>query len=204
MNNREIRDKLEDGYIQARAVLQMVGKPKEHLEKTLHEFVKNIKEMTDAGFTIYEENYAEAELHPDGEKLYSTYCEVELLAKDLDGLMNFCFEGMPASVEVMEPENIVMTANDATRTMNELAHKLHQTDMIAKEANQSHKLMAQSMNILVQNCIGILLHLGPRSIDEIAKSVGIDEKSASAFVKTLIDDKKIIEKDGKYSLAPKV
>lgn len=200
MDKKEIRERLEDGdALQVRAIVQMVGKPKEHIEEALHAFVKKLEDMK-AGFTIYDTQFAEAEQEEEGSSLFSTFCEIEMLCDDVDGLLNFCVEGMPASIEVIEPEDTTVTSHDITRMMNEVIDKLHRADQLAKEARQSNKIMSQSLGIMIQNSITILLNMGPRSKKEIAKIVGIDLEQLPRFLEKLVEDKRISEKDGKYSL----
>ena len=47
-----------DGKIEIRAIIEMLGAPKEHIEATLKEYVENLKKD---GVKINNETYAEAE-----------------------------------------------------------------------------------------------------------------------------------------------
>ena len=41
----DVKEKLDEGYIQSRVVVEVIGKPKEHVEKTMQEYVDKIKRI---------------------------------------------------------------------------------------------------------------------------------------------------------------
>ena len=43
MEQREIRQKISEGYIHIRAIIEVLGKPKDYVEKSLTEYLEKIK-----------------------------------------------------------------------------------------------------------------------------------------------------------------
>ena len=72
--------------ILARTVLEILGKPKEHVEGTLKKYVESIKE--DKNFTIIKEHYEPAEEQDDG--MFSVFAELELETFKVENLTGFC------------------------------------------------------------------------------------------------------------------
>ena len=64
-----VKEKLDAGYIQCRVIIELVGKPKEHIEKTLRSYVEKIKQ--NENYDVLEQEYAQApELKPSASWLY--------------------------------------------------------------------------------------------------------------------------------------
>ena len=57
MNDKEIRTKIDEGWIRSIVIIEMVGKPKEHVEETLRSYMSTIKE--DKDLAVLKEDYAE-------------------------------------------------------------------------------------------------------------------------------------------------
>ena len=203
MNKREIREKVEDGALQVSAILQIVGKPKEHVDKTLTTFVEKLKTAHDLGYQIYQAEIHEAQLQEDTESLYSAFADVEMICNDIKSLMYFCMHAMPASVEVIEPEEFTFPSHAITDIMNDFVARIHETDDVAKKIRQEHKFMSQSLGIMIQNAIMIFLNLGPRNSRSISEHIGVDQDQVDVFLKKLTADKKLVQSGENYALATK-
>ena len=92
-------DILDKGGLYTRVIIEIAGSPKEHIEKSMQSLVENIKKKS--GLDVKHEDTAEAE---ENEKMWTTFTELEILFKRLDTLLDFIYEFMPASIEVIEPE----------------------------------------------------------------------------------------------------
>ncbi|MDP6293769.1 MAG: hypothetical protein QGG83_03350, partial [Candidatus Woesearchaeota archaeon] len=90
---------MEKVPVTARVVLEIVGAPKEHVEKSLKEYVADIKKSNE----ILTEVFHPAE---EKERLWTSFFELEIKFKSAMHLLDFCFESMPSSVEIMEPNEI--------------------------------------------------------------------------------------------------
>ena len=105
------------GEIHVRTILEMMGAPKEYIEKTLKDYIEKLKK----DLNIVKEDYEEAK---EQGKMFSAFCELEIKFKDILELLDFCFEALPSSIEILSPENLSYKSNDFTDFLNDL--QLHQ------------------------------------------------------------------------------
>ena len=133
-----VKAKLEEGWIQCRVLLEMIGKPKEHIEKSIKEVIENIKK--DEEMIVVDEKIAEIkkkdmEGKEDGliKDMWATFAEMDILFKDLTKITYFSFEYMPSSIEISEPQELKMRAIELSEFFNDLQARLHEVNMIAKQ-----------------------------------------------------------------------
>ena len=107
---------------------------------------------------------------------------------------------MPASVEVISPENVTLSGTNATGLVNDFIAKMHERDMVAKESNQTIRLLTQNINLLVENLVISALHYKASTVDELSKTTGVDKTKIPLFIEKLVKEDKVIENAGKYSL----
>src|SRR3989344_1166139 len=88
--------------IRCRAIIEMLGAPKEYIDKILRDYIAKIK---NEGAKIVSERYEEA---VQQDKLFSNFVEMEILFDKPSQLLSFCFESMPSSIEIIEPEALVL------------------------------------------------------------------------------------------------
>ncbi|MFW5746377.1 MAG: hypothetical protein ACOCWQ_02375 [Nanoarchaeota archaeon] len=196
MDSQEIKEKREEGYLTARVILELVGKPKEHITKTLKGYIKKIEE--DERYILMDKTVKRPK--KTEQSMYSVFAELQIMVKDLRTVFDFSMDYMPASIEVEHPEKITLDMHTASDIANDFVGKLHHVDLGVKGVAQKNRILSQSVGILIQNAILILLNLGAKSKKEIAQYIGVQEEQLPVFLKKLIEDKKITEKDGTYAL----
>ena len=94
----------EHAHIRCRIIIEVLGKPKEHVENAIKEYIEHIKE--DSELVILNEEYSEIK---EQGKLWSKFVELDLVIKGTKKLISFCFEYMPSSLEVLKPESLTLT-----------------------------------------------------------------------------------------------
>jgi len=109
-----------------RAVIEIVGSPKEHVEKILGLVVEKIKKEE---LKILRVDAFDAK---EVKKLWSCFAEVEIEFETLERFMGFCFDYMPSSIEILEPEELKVESGSFGDILNDLLAKLHQYDMLIK------------------------------------------------------------------------
>jgi predicted transcriptional regulator len=181
-----------------RAIINMIGTPKEHLDKIIREYVQELKK--EDGVKIIKEDYAEAEEKSGKKGMFSTFVELEIEFKDVDRLMWFSFDYMPSSIEIIEPEIIEQTCQGFTAYLNELQTKLHKLDMLIKNFEAENKVLKKNGMTLLKNIIVITLKQNPRTCEELAKEAGVPSDHIKRYLDALVKEGKVIEKDGNYSL----
>lgn len=186
---KEIQAKIDDGYVYFTTIIEMVGKPQKHLDKTMVDYIKNIK--ANKKFEIVDTVTHEAIEVEDSESLYSTFSELTVLVKNMSVVYDFVFEYMPASIEIVEPENLEMKAADATGLVNDFIAKYHQVDMTAKQLQQKYVQVVNGLNKMAQNCVFLSIRNGAKNLDRIAKLTGIKAEHLEPLLSQLVKEEKI-------------
>ncbi len=183
--------------IRCRAIIEMLGAPKEYIDKTLRDYVTKIK---NEGAQIVNEKYEES-LQQD--KLFSNFVEIEILFDKPAQLLSFCFESMPSSIEIIEPDALALPGFELTGFLCDLQARLHEADMIVKTLNVKNSTLNSNSTNVFFNFIKFALSTGPKTHGELAGVVGVEEKALLPFLKELLTANKIKAENGKYLLADK-
>ncbi len=194
--NAERQEKLEEGKVLCRTIVELAGKPKEYIVDTLHKYVEKIKQTK--GIEVVSENFGDV-TEKDG--LFGTYVEIEAWFKSPALIVEFCLDYMPSSIEIIEPMKVSYTANQLTNIFNDLQGKLHQIDMMLKQTVAENKILRKNMAGMLRNNIMLSLKEKPKKIEEISKNVGIAVEQLKPFVEKVVAEGFIKENKGIYSLA---
>jgi hypothetical protein len=118
--------------ITANAIIEIVGAPKEHIEETMTKVMDLIEKNEDHKIIKKETSEPKESDFPDPNnpekniKVWSTFTELEADFKNFDALTNFCFEFMPSSIEILEPLEMKMEAQEINNSLNDILARLHQ------------------------------------------------------------------------------
>ncbi len=174
--------------ILARIIIEMLGAPQDYIEKTMQTYVDKLKKTR----TVLKAEIAPAQ---PKDTVFSTYTELEMRFTDLPGLLDFCFESMPSSVEVVEPREFSIKLDRLNAFLNDLQSRLHEADAIIKtERTRQQILDMNTMNVFRR----FLLHIieqGPKTASEISHYVGVHPRELTPFLDKLVEEKKM-KKDG--------
>ena len=181
--------------ILAKCIVEMVGAPKEHLEKTMKDYIKSLKERED--LEIIKSDYSEPE---EKEKMFNMFVELEAWFQDTPGLIGFCIDSLPSSVEILEPEKLTFTENDMSDFVNDLLGKLHVLDMSIKKTNAKVSLLDKNVNVIAANFIAYIVRNEAKGLDELQKITGIDEKMLGSFLDKMVEQGSLVKEEDKYRL----
>lgn len=180
--------------IQTKIILEMLGAPKEYIEQTMKDYVTKIKQE---GVQVKKEKYEEAQ---PAERLFSTFAELDIDFKNLKDLLDFCFEALPSSVEVITPIEMQINARDLTGFLNDLQARLHETDMIVKTSRAHNKILESNTTAVFHNFITFALKQEPKTIEELAQTTGVTTKEIKPFLNKLVENNKIKLEGTKYQV----
>lgn len=186
----------EQTKILANIIIEIAGKPKEHVEKTLKLVVDKIKENKD--LNVKNANF---EKPKEIENLFSAFAEIEAEFKNLSVLLGICFDYMPSSIEIIEPTELKLKAPNFTDFLNDLQSRLHNIDLKLKAVVQQNEILNRNAIALIQNFLIKLLKEKQRSIKELSDSVGIKEEQLEAILNVLVKNNLIKKEKDTYSLA---
>jgi len=199
----DIEDKISEGKILVRAIIEVLGIPKEHVIESIHSYVDNIS--NDSKFKLLKRDFSDVKEFGDKKhgKLFSIFAEIEFLAKNKAALMDFCFEYMPSSLEIIEPERMMLSANDLNALFNDMQARLHEMDKIVKSLRIENSNIEINAAALLRNLIMNGIAEKSKTLKEISDYVGISEEQLKPFIAQRIKEGFIDEKDGLYSLKRK-
>jgi hypothetical protein len=128
--------------IVVKAIIEIVGGPKEHVEDTLKKVVKNLKDNFKVlRYKIYETK--------EIKKLWSAFSEIEIEFDSLNKLFGLCYDYFPSSIEILEPIKFELKNKDFEDLLNDLLAKLHLYSMIIKKLQAEDILLKKRLNEMV-------------------------------------------------------
>ncbi|MBU3907076.1 MAG: hypothetical protein KKA64_02380 [Nanoarchaeota archaeon] len=116
--------------IRAILIIEVLGKPAEHLTQTLQNLIKNIEE--EPKVQVIEQKINEPILIKDQKNFYTSFAEIEVEVEEILYLAVLMFKYMPAHIEIINPELIALTNNGWNDILNELTRRLHGYEEIAR------------------------------------------------------------------------
>ncbi|MDP7141193.1 MAG: hypothetical protein QF362_01840 [Candidatus Woesearchaeota archaeon] len=185
----------EEQQILSRVIVEIAGKPKEHIESTMKLVLQKIKESKD--IKIEKEETFDAK---EKEGIWNIYTELEIKTKDIEGLIGFCFDYMPSSVEIIEPDNLKFDTNSIGHLINDLLARLHTVDVTLKKLKSDKISLESNGTMLLRNIILISVKEKEKDLNEMSALIGIKQEELKPFVDSLVKEGKIIENNTKYSL----
>lgn len=171
-----------------------MGAPKEHVESTLKGYVETWKE---GGVKIKNEHYAPMEEHNG---LWSTFVEIEVEFDNAAQIMGFALDALPASMEIMEPEQVEFKAQDMTALLNDMLGRLHETDMVVKNLRSHLQVIDKNALNTFRNFISYALKQEAMVLEDISKVVGADEKQLKPFLDKMLEENLLKLVEGKYTV----
>lgn len=148
--------------IKAIMMLEVIGKPPEHLVETLENLIKqlgeekgvsvnskDIKKPAPMKEKIQTMESGEKKRTPPQEDFYTTFAEIEIEVEEISSLVYLIFRYMPAHVEVISPELIALTNNGWNDIFNELARRLHGYDEVARVLQVEKEILGRRLKELM-------------------------------------------------------
>jgi len=132
--------------------------------------------------------------------MFSTFAELGILFKDMQTLLGFCFDFMPSSIEILDPEKLSFKSNNFAGLINDLLTRLHQINLKVVQNNAEKKVLKKNMLNMLKNTVMILLSIKSMQLEQISKSSGINEKDLKPLLDSMVKENIINLKEGVYSL----
>ncbi|MSS74199.1 hypothetical protein EXS72_00990 [Candidatus Pacearchaeota archaeon] len=144
--------------IVAKFILEILGRPPEHLTSSLSELVTKLG--TEKGTSIVSKELHKPKPVEKTDNLWTAFAEIEIKFDSLQHFFNTIIMYMPAHVEIVEPDSFKINSFEINELANFMISRLHNYDAITK------KLMGER-----EILIGKLEHLrkGGKMEDVFAK-----------------------------------
>lgn len=185
----------EKTHLRCKIIIEVLGKPREHVEKTIKEYVDKIEK--DSGLIVLNSDFADAE---EKDSLWATFVELEMVIKGIPKLIAFCFDYMPSSIEILKPDEFIVSKSTVEDLINDLQARLHHVDMIVKKQKNENEFLRHNLNKALTNTILLALANGVMKKEILSKVTGVHDKELEIFLDELIKDNKIKKEDELYSL----
>jgi hypothetical protein len=198
--------------ILCRAIVEVVGKPQEYVEKaikTVIDSAKQIKGLKIEKADIEEIKSLKDESLSNTEKkiqdttgeLFSTFAEIEFTAVSFDVIASFCFEFLPSSIEIIEPERFDIVSREMTKLLDDVLSKIHNADMAVKRLKFENAALRNNAKLLLRNMVMVSLKSKEKNLEDLSKAVGIPSDQLKPFLEALIEDKFITQEKDIYKLS---
>lgn len=134
-----------DEKITAVLVMEILGKPPEHIKETLSSIIDDMGNQKDV--KVISKKIAEPkQIERDGKKqdAYTTFAEVEI-ETSLHQLMMIMFTVTPSHIDIIQPEELRISNTSLNAFFNELITKLHKYDEIARLIMIERQMIADQL-----------------------------------------------------------
>jgi len=180
-----------------RTIIEIVGAPKEHIEKTMNLYIDQLGE--DDRYEIVENNTAPAEAH--GDNLFVTFTELEVRTSKVSNITEFCFSYMPSSIEIIDPDKLLYRSGDLSNFLNDLQAKLHSLDMAVKKLRmENSNLRMNSMGLLRNLIMVVLKSEGNMTEEEISKKIGIPADQLDSLLDKIVEQGHLRKEGDQFSI----
>jgi hypothetical protein len=193
MEEKEIKKILDNGGVLAQVSFEVIGTPKEHVEKSMKSYIENVKKDEQIHF-ITEDTADPEELD---NKMWATYSDNEMLFENIQKLTWLCFNFMPSNIDIIAPENLKFKEKEFTNWLNDLISKLHEVSTEYRQTSSNEQALKRSLNTLIHNSI-LLACDKPRIAEDISKRIGIAEEQLMPFFDSLIKNNKLEKKGDEF------
>lgn len=175
-----------------RAIIEMLGAPKEYIDQTLRKYVEKIE---DEGLKVRSKIFEEPQAQGN---LYSAFVELVCEFKTIDGLVSFCFDSLPSSIEILEPDVLTFKAFDFSNSLNDLQARLHEIEMQLKRVKGANELLDSNALELMRNFISFVVKKNPMTLDQIGLVVGVLPSECKPFLDKMVEENRLSVRDGNY------
>ena len=190
-----IKEELVKGRIYARLIFEIMGTPRENVEKAIRLLVEKLKTLD--GVRVVVEKYFDPKKI---EEMWSNFVEVELFLDNITTLVNMSVDFLPTSIEIIEPEHMSMPSREFGGVLNDLTVKLLKISNEYQTASVENHLIKKKMNTLISVIVLKSLSNSSKTMKELSNDIRIEEDDVKLFLDDLIKNNKVELKEDKYSL----
>ena len=139
---------METKKITAVIILEIIGKPAEHLVETLEQISKEMGE--EKGVKMINKKISEPVELKERKDFFTAFAEIEIEIDEALQLAILMFKYMPAHVEVISPESLVLTNNEYGDILSELTRRLHKYDEVARVVQMEKDILEKKLKSILE------------------------------------------------------
>jgi hypothetical protein len=133
-----------DNRIEAVIILEILGRPKEHLTETLKKIVEE-GIAKEPGITIKSSDIKEPKEIKEQKDFYTSFAELEIEFESLMHVLMVVFKYMPSFVQIITPEKLSLSNVDLNETLTELTRRLHGYEEVARVLQNERIILEQKL-----------------------------------------------------------
>ncbi len=142
-----LNDEDKSGNIEAVIILEVVGKPREHLIETLEGLIKEMSE--EKGVEVVNKTISDPTDLKDEKDFFTTFAEVEVKAEGIEQIIGLIFKYMPSHIEIVYPEKFALSSNLFNEVLNEIARRIHGYDEVARVIQFERQILENKLKDLL-------------------------------------------------------
>jgi len=131
----------------ASIIIEVIGKPPEHLAKVLEDISNKINQ--EKGVKVQSKKINKSLPLKESKDFFTNFAEIEIQTEEFKDLFKIILFYMPAHVEIISPENISSSNNDLNEIINTLTQKLHKYDETARILQTQKSQMEKKLKELL-------------------------------------------------------
>ncbi|MEM5778287.1 MAG: hypothetical protein QXD43_00410 [Candidatus Aenigmatarchaeota archaeon] len=123
----EANEKVKEGWLRVWMIFEVLAINEKTTRESLESLMNKLEK--DSRVKVYKKEFGELKKVekplPNIEFGYSLTCEVELISKKFDDLVQVVIEYGPSAIELLEPLKFNVSAGDAQTILNSISHVIH-------------------------------------------------------------------------------
>lgn len=128
ITNEEANEKVKDEWLRSWMMFEVLAVNESTTKKSLEKLMDRLEK--DGRSKMYKKEFGELKKVekplPDIEAGYTLTCEVELVSKKFDNLVQIVIEYGPSAIELLEPLKFSMDAGEGQAILNSISQLLHE------------------------------------------------------------------------------
>jgi len=129
--------------IRAILIFEVLGRPKEYIEEVMKKFLETMGERKEV--ELISKQILEPKKVENARDVYTIVAETEFYFKDIETLLGFMLDTMPASIEIIEPTQLTFDLPRINAFMNDYLTKLHQYDDVYKKLKLEREILIRKL-----------------------------------------------------------
>jgi hypothetical protein len=129
--------------IRAILIFEVLGRPKEYIEEVMKKFLETMSERKEV--ELISKQILEPKKVENAKDVYTIVAETEFYFKDIETLLGFMLDTMPASIEIIEPTQLTFDLPRINAFMNDYLTKLHQYDDVYKKLKLEREILIRKL-----------------------------------------------------------
>lgn len=118
------------GKIQARLIIEILGRPEEHVKSALVGLIEKLSK--EKGVKLLEKTINNPRKLEESKDLFTAFADVLVEFDSLPAYMSVLFSYMPSNIEIIHPETLEIKNLDLSEMGNVILQRLHHYDSLVK------------------------------------------------------------------------